>query len=72
MSDQDLAAQVEQLRAWQEQTDQTLMALADAIETLIDQVEGHAVSDLTLSGALTSARLAATSVKQNHSINCGK
>jgi hypothetical protein len=39
MSDQDIAAQIVQLRAHQEQTDQSLVVLAGALEDLIAQVE---------------------------------
>jgi hypothetical protein len=72
MSDQDLAAQLEQLRARQEQTDQSLVALADAVEDLIEQAEGHRMSETVLSGVFVSARQAVSAVKRNHQRNRGR
>ena len=66
MSDQDLATHVEQLRARQEQTDQSLVALADAVEDLIEEAEGGAMSEASLRGVFTSARHAVAAVKQTH------
>jgi hypothetical protein len=69
MSDQDLAAQLEQLRARQEQTDQSLVALADAIEDLIEEAEGSALSEASLRGVFMSARQAVAGVKRSHQSN---
>jgi uncharacterized coiled-coil DUF342 family protein len=69
MSDQDFANQVEQLRARQEQTDQSLVALADAIEDLIEEAEGSALSGASLRGVYESARRATAAVKRNHQSN---
>jgi len=69
MSDQDLATQVEQLRARQEQTDQSLVALADAVEALIEQAEGGALSEASLRGVFASAHQAVAAVKQRHQSN---
>jgi hypothetical protein len=69
MSDQDLATQVEQLRAQQEQTDLSLVALADAIEDLIEEAEGSALSGASLRGVYESARRATTAVKRDHQRN---
>jgi regulator of replication initiation timing len=72
MSDQDLATQVEQLRAQQEQTNQSLVALADAIEDLIEEAEGSALSEASLRGVFASARQAVAAVKQRHQSNRGR
>jgi hypothetical protein len=69
MSDQDFAAHVEQLRVHQEQTDQSLVTLADAIEDLIKQAEGHPLSETALSGDLANARQAVAAVRQRHQSN---
>jgi hypothetical protein len=72
MSDQDLATQVEQLRAHQEQTDRSLVALAGAIEDLIEQVEGNPLSGTSSSMALIEASRAVEAVKRNHQSNRGR
>jgi hypothetical protein len=72
MSDQDLATQVEQLRARQEQTDQSLVALAGAVEDLIEQVEGNPLSGTSSSMALIEASRAVEAVKRNHQSNRGR
>jgi regulator of replication initiation timing len=72
MSDQDLATQVEQLRTQQEQTDQSLIALADAVEDLIEEAEGSELSEAALRGVFMSARQAVAAVKRNHQSNQGR
>lgn len=72
MSGQDLAAQVEELRARQDQTDQSLVALAGAIEDLIKEAEGSAVSGTALRGVFESARKATAAVTQAHQGNRGR
>jgi hypothetical protein len=69
MSDQDLTTQMDQLRAQQEQTDQSLVALADAIEDVIEEAEGSALSEAALRGVFVSARQAVAAVKRNHQSN---
>ena len=72
MSGQDLAAQVEELRARQDQTDQSLVALAGAIEDLIKEAEGSAVSGAALRGVFESARRATAAVTRAHQGNRGR
>jgi hypothetical protein len=69
MADQDLAAQVAQLRARQQQTDQSLVALAEAIEDLIAEVGDNPLSGVSAQMALSGARRAVVMVKQNHQRN---
>jgi hypothetical protein len=76
MQDQDLAAQIAQLRAHQEQTDQSLVALASALEDLIARVEGLIVqvSANATTGTITVLELmdasrAAATVKERHQPN---
>jgi hypothetical protein len=75
MSDQDLAAQIVQLRAHQEQTDQSLVVLAGALDDLIAQVESLIVqvtADSTAGTAvlkLLDASRAVSAVKERHQSN---
>ena len=66
MTDDDLAAQVEQLRARQDQADQSLVALAEVIASLIDEARRSSVG--TPAAAITLGGLSRTvsTVKQNH------
>jgi hypothetical protein len=72
MSDQDLAAQIVQLRARQEQTDHSLVVLAGALDDLIAQVEilivretADSTAEMTVLKLLDTSR-AVSSVKENH------
>ena len=76
MRDQDFAAQIAQLRAHQEQTDQSLVALASALEELIARVEGLIVqvSANATAGTMTVLELmdasrAAATVRERHQPN---
>jgi hypothetical protein len=76
MRDEDLVAQIAQLRAHQEQTDQSLVALASALEDLIERVEGLIVqvSANATAGTMTVLELmdasrAAATVKERHQHN---
>ena len=71
MSDQDLAAQVEQLRARQEQTDQSLVALAGALGDFIDQVKGRPEAGTIMVMRLQEISRAVSAVKENHQANRG-
>ena len=67
MSDRDLAAAVEDLRARQEQTDESLVALANAVNGIINSLEAQALlAKLTVNDELTDARDVMTAVKQFH------
>ena len=72
MSDQNLAAQIVQLRARQEQTDQSLVVLAGALDDLIAQVESLIVQVTADSTAgttvlkLLDASRAVSAVKESH------
>jgi hypothetical protein len=72
MSAQDLAAQIVQLRARQEQTDQSLVVLAGALDDLIAQVESLIVQVTADSTAgttvlkLLDASQAVSVVKESH------
>jgi hypothetical protein len=67
MRDRDLAAAVEDLRTRQEQTDESLVALADAITGIIDYQEGQALLvKATLNAELTGLRAVMTAIKLVH------
>ena len=67
MSDHDLAAAVEGLRTRQEQTDESLVALTDAITGIIDTLEAQALLvKLSVNEELTNIRVLMTAVKQFH------
>jgi hypothetical protein len=73
MSDQELAAQIVHLRAHQEQTDQSLVVLAGALEDLIAQVESLIIQVAADSAAgtttvlkLLDASRAVSTVRENH------
>jgi hypothetical protein len=69
MSDQDLAAHVAQLRAWHEQTDESLVALAEVIEGVIEQVKASPTIGAIEDMKLDSLRHALSAVKQRHQSN---
>ena len=65
--DQDLAAAIEDLRTRQEQTDESLVAVADTITGIIDYLEAQALLvKVTLNAELTGYRDVMTAVKQFH------
>jgi hypothetical protein len=67
MSDRDLAAAVEDLRTRQERTDESLVALIDAITSIIDSLEAQALLvKLSVNEELTDVRDLMTAVKQFH------
>jgi hypothetical protein len=67
MSDRDLAAAVEDLRTRQEQTDESLVALTDAITGIIDYQEAQALLvKATMDAELTGFRDVLTAVKLVH------
>jgi hypothetical protein len=66
MSDQDLAAHVAQLRAWHEQTDESLVSLAEVIEGVIEQVRASPTIGVIEDMKLGSLRHAISAVKQRH------
>ena len=67
MSDRDLAAALDDLRTRQEQTDESLVALADAISGIIDCLEAEALLvKATLNAELTGYRHVMTAVKLVH------
>jgi hypothetical protein len=69
VSDQDLAAQIIQLRAHQEQTDRSLVALASALEDLIEQVTANSTAGTTTVLTLLDASRAVSAVKESHQGN---
>jgi len=67
MRDQDLATAIEDLRTRQEQTDESLVAVADTITGIIDYLEAQALLvKVTLNAELTGYRDVMTAVKQFH------
>ena len=72
MTDDDLAAQVEQLRARQDQADQSLVALAEVIASLIDEARRSSAG--TPAAAITLGGLSRTvsTVQQDHRGHHGK
>ena len=69
MSDQDLAAHVAQLRAWHEETDESLVSLAEVIEGVIEQVRASPTIGVIEDMKLGSLRHAISAVKQRHQSN---
>jgi phytoene dehydrogenase-like protein len=70
VSDPDPAALVEQLRAHQAQTDQSLMALANAIETIAEQVKANPTTSMLEGMRLREVRHVTTTVRKHHQDNC--
>ena len=70
MSDPDPAALVEQLRAHQAQTDQSLVALANAIETIAEQVKANPTTNMLEGMRLGEVWHVTTTVRKHHQDNC--
>ena len=69
MTDQALVAQVEQLRARQDQVDHSLVTLADVLERLIDEVKTDPVARTPADRNLQALSRTVSAVKQNHQGN---
>jgi hypothetical protein len=70
MSDQDLEARVAELRARQEQTDESFVDLGDVIDGILTQLEHHSLADQVATRlALEGLREVTATVKQRHQRN---
>jgi len=67
MRDQDLAAQVAELRTRQEQTDESFLDLADVIEDILTHLEHHSLAGRVPTRlAFEGLREVIATVKQRH------
>jgi hypothetical protein len=67
MSDQDLAAQLTELRTRQEQTDESFLDLGDAIADILTHLEDHSLAGrISTRLALEGLREVIATVKQRH------
>jgi hypothetical protein len=66
VSDQDSVTDVEQLRARQAQTDHSLVALANALEIIAEQVRADPTTEQIERMRFSAVRLVTAAVRQNH------
>jgi hypothetical protein len=67
MSDQDLVAQVAELRARQDETDESFLDLGDAIEDILTHLEDHSLAGrVSTRLAFEGLREVIAAVKQRH------
>ena len=66
MSEQDIVTDLEQLRARQAQTDASLVALANAIESIAEQVRANPTTGQIEGIRLSHVRWVTAAVRQHH------
>jgi hypothetical protein len=66
MSNQDLVAQVEQLRAQQVETDASLVTLTDWVEKLVGEVKANPMSGVLVGSTFAGASHELSAIKQGH------
>jgi hypothetical protein len=67
MRNQDLAAQLAELRAWQDETDASVLDLADAIDDILTHLEDHSLTGrISTRLAFEGLREVIATVKERH------